>query len=106
MRSDVLLRRHVRANAALRRIEVRDHDLRAIRREGVCDRAPDPLRAARDDRDLAVEHAHYLSGENDVGTRIRLTCVWISGWIFARNAFHASSACSSARRSSRSAYES
>ena len=34
---------------------------------------------------------------------IRFRCVWMSGWIFARNAFQRSSAASRARRSSRSA---
>ena len=33
---------------------------------------------------------------------MRLCCVWMSGWIFARKARHRSSACKLARRSSRS----
>ena len=45
--------------------------------------------------------AHF-SGENAVGIRIRFSWVWISGWIFARKAFHVSSAWSSARRRARS----
>ena len=36
-------------------------------REPVGDRVADPLRAARDDRDLAVERRITASGENDVG---------------------------------------
>ena len=44
------------------------------------------------------------SGENGVGTRIRFTCVWISGWIFPRKATQRSSAWSRSRRCSRSAW--
>ena len=83
-------------------LEVGDDDARALAREPVGDRAADALRGAGDDRDLAVERAHQRSGENDVGTRMRFCCVWISGWILARNAFQSSRACSRARRSSRS----
>ena len=42
------------------------------------------------------------SGEKEVGIRIRFSWVWISGWILARNATHASSAFSSRRRLARS----
>ena len=82
----------------LRAAQVGDDDARAFGREPVGDRAADPLRRAGDDGDLAVERAHQRTGEKDVGTRMRFCCVWISGWIFARNAFHASSAWSFARR--------
>ena len=63
------------------------------RGEPVGDRAADPLRAARDERDLPGERAELIcSGEKDVGTRMRFCCVWISGWILARNAFQSSRA--------------
>ena len=84
-------------------LQVGDDDACALGREAVGDRVPDPLRCAGDDRDLAVERAHASSsGENDVGTRMRFCCVWISGWILARNAFQSSRAWSAARRRSRS----
>ena len=71
--------------------EVGDDDARALRGQALGDRTPDSLRRAGDDGDLAVERAHQRSGENAVGTRMRFCCVWISGWILARNVFHASS---------------
>ena len=92
-----------RQRRLLRAAQVGDDDARALGGEPVGDRAADALRRAGDDGDLAVERAHQRTGEKDVGTRMRFCCVWISGWIFARNAFHASSAWSFARRSSRSA---
>ena len=64
------------------------------------DRVPDALRRPGDERDLPGEL--HLIGEKATGTRMRLTCVWMSGWIFARNACQAGSACSFFRRSSRS----
>ena len=99
----VVLGRDVGANAALGRFEVGDHDLRALGLEPGDDRRADPLRAARDDRDLAVERPHQRSGEYEVGTMIRFRCVWMSGRIFARKSFQRSSAASRARLSSRSA---
>ena len=71
----------------LRAAQVGDDDARALGGEPVGDRAADALRRAGDDGDLAVERAHQRTGEKDVGTRMRFCCVWISGWIFARNAF-------------------
>ncbi len=91
------------ARRFLRAAQVGDDDPRALGREPVRDRAADPLRRPGDDATLPSERAHQRIGEKEVGRRIRFCCVWISGWIFARNAFHASSACSLARRSSRSA---
>ena len=93
----VVLVRDVRADAALGRVQVGDHDRRALGREPLGDRRSDPLRAAGDERDLALEATH-LSGENEVGIRIRFSWVWIRGWIFARKATHASSDWSSRRR--------
>ena len=81
----VLLVRDIRADAALGRVQVGDHDRRGLGREPLGDRRSDPLRAAGDERDLALEATH-LSGENEVGIRIRFSWVWISGWIFARKA--------------------
>ncbi len=91
-----------RGGGLLRALEVGDDDPRALARESLCERPADPLCGSGDERDLAVEGAHQRSGENDVGTRILFACVWISGWIFARNAFQSSRACSRARRSDRS----
>ena len=85
------------------RLEVGDNDLRALALEPRDDCGTDALRAAGDDRDLAVQCAHQRSGENDVGIMIRFRWVWISGWIFARKGFHRSSAERRARRASRSA---
>ena len=61
---------------------------------------PMPCDAAGDERDLPGEL--HLIGEKETGTRMRLTCVWMSGWILARNACQAGSAWSLFRRSSRS----
>ena len=69
----------------------------------VGDRATDALRGAGDERDLAVERAHQRIGENEVGIRMRFCWVWISGWMPAEEVRHSGSACSAARRSSRSA---
>ena len=88
---------------ALGRVQVGDDDGRARRLEAAGDRGADPLRAARDDRDLAAERLHQRRGEYDVGTMIRFRWVWISGRIFGRKAFQRSSAASRARLSSRSA---
>ena len=81
--------------------DVGDDDIGTLVCKAVRNRTADSPRAAGDDRHLAAE-GHRI-GENDVGIRIRFCCVWISGWIFARNDFHRSSAWSRARRSSRSA---
>ncbi len=105
---DVLLRGDVAVSptpsgtrrSLLGALQVGDDDPRALGGEPVGDRVPDALRAAGDERDLAVEL--HLIGENETGTRIRFCCVWMSGWILARNAFQRSSAWSRARRSSRS----
>ena len=102
----VLLGRDVRADAAVGWVEIGDDHRRALRLEPACDRGADPLRAASDDRDLAVERTHHRSGENAVGTRIRFCCVCMSGCTFARNACQRGSAWRRARFSSRSAYES
>ena len=83
-------------------LEVGDHDPRAVGRQGVGDRPADALRAAGDDRDPALERAHRI-GENEVGSRMRVRWVWISGWSFGRKSFQRWSACSRARRRSRSA---
>ena len=83
-------------------LEVGDDHARARVGEASRDRVADALRAAGDDCDLPVESAAHRSGENEVGTRIRFCCVWISGWIFARKRCQRSSACSCLRRSSRS----
>ena len=48
-------------------LQVGDDDARALGGEPVGDRAADALRAAGDDRDLAVERAHQRIGENGVG---------------------------------------
>ena len=103
MRVDVLLGRDVGLDPALRRVEVCDHDLRALALEPLDDRGADPLRAAGHDRDLAVERTHQRNGENAVGIRIRFCWVCRSGWSLARKSFHASSAWSSVRLRSRSA---
>ncbi len=101
-RGHVRLGRDVGADPALGRVEVGDDDGRPFGLEPGRDRGPDPLGAARDDRDRALERAHR-SGENDVGTSIRFFWVWINGWIFPRKSFQRASAASRARRSSRSA---
>src|SRR6185312_3138924 len=98
---DVLLVRDIHLDAAFERAQVGDGDGRACGRETRRDRCADPLCAAGDERDLPLQAAH-LNGENEVGIRMRFSWVWISGWTFARNATHASSACSSRRRLARS----
>src|SRR5262249_51198432 len=98
----VLLGGDVRADPLGWRVQVGDRDRRALAFEPVRDRAADPLRAARYDRNLAPEAAAHRRGENAVGTRMRFCWVWMSGWIFARNSCQRSSAWSRARRASRS----
>ena len=66
-RGHVLLRRDVRTDAAFGRVQVGDDDRRALRLEPRHDRSADPLRAARDDRDLAVERAHCEAARTTSG---------------------------------------
>jgi hypothetical protein len=97
----------VRRGRLLGAAQVGDDDPGALGSEPVGDRPADPLRRSGDDGDLPLKLRHdplfYAIGENDVGTRMRFDCVWISGWILARNACQSLLACRAARRSSRSA---
>src|SRR4029077_11645077 len=72
-RLDVGLVGHIRTDPALGRVEVGDHHRRALALEPLGDRPADPLRAAGDDRDLAVErHAHT--------SRLVTTCCKVVTW--------------------------
>ena len=85
-------------------VQVGDDDARALGGEPVGDRAADALRRAGDDRDLAVEAAHQRIGENEVGIEDAvLLGVEQRLEPRPRKSFHSGSACSAARRCSRSA---
>ena len=93
---DVRLAERRPPGSALRRVQVGDHDRRALRRSPSAIAAPIPC--APPVTIATLPSSAHLIGENGSGIRIRFCCVCNSGCSCARKSFHASSACSSARR--------